>query len=57
MILDAAGLVLLFWLCGQVLFGGSQLFETEALWIGAIGAIACWLQPGAPRSLPLPMGG
>lgn len=54
-ILDAAGLVLLVWLCGQVLFGGSQLFETEALWIGAIGAMACWLQPGARRNLPIPM--
>lgn len=53
--LDAVGVVLLVWLVGQVLFGGSQLFETEALWIGAIGALACWLTPGARRNLPIPL--
>ena len=54
-VFDAVGLVLLFWLSGQVLFGGSQPFETEALWVGAMGAVACWLKPGARRNLPLPM--
>lgn len=54
-ILDAVGVVLVAWLVGQVLFGGSQLFETEALWIGGIGALACWLAPAARRNLPIPL--
>lgn len=54
-ILDAVAVVLLVWLVGQVLFGGSQLFETEARWVGAIGGLACVLNPGSRRSLPFPM--
>ncbi len=54
-ILDGVGVVLLTWLCFQVLFGGSQLFETEALWVGGLGALACWLSPDARKNLPVPL--
>ncbi len=54
-LLDGVGVVLLTWLCCQVLFGGSQVFETEALWVGGLGALACWLSPGARRRLPIPL--
>lgn len=54
-ILDGVGVVLLTWLGFQVLFGGSQLFETGALWVGGLGALACWLSPGARRNLPVPL--
>jgi hypothetical protein len=54
-VLDAAAGVLLAILVGEVLFGGSQPFETYALWVGLIGSAACWLAPGALRNVPIPM--
>lgn len=54
-ILDAVGVALLVWLGFQVMFGGSQPFETYAVCLGIIGALACWIAPGAVRNLPIPM--
>jgi O-antigen ligase len=52
---DVAGLLLLMWLGWQVMFGGSQIFETPALWVGLLGAIACLADPAAVRNAPWPM--
>ncbi len=56
-ILDLCGVLMLCVLGWQVMFGGSQPFETQALWVGLIGALACWADPRAIRNVPLPMLG
>jgi len=53
--IDACGVVLLGVLGWQVMFGGSQPFETHAVWLGVIGTIACWVAPGAIRNVPWPL--
>lgn len=54
-ILDVTGVVLLTWLCVQVMFGESQPFQVRAFWVGFVAAASCVTAPGARRDLPIPM--
>ena len=54
-IADVLGMTLLALLVWEVLFGGSQAFERQALIVGAIGVMASWLTPGSARWLPRAM--
>lgn len=54
-IADAGSLVLFTLLAWQVMFGGSQRFESEALVVGLVGGAAAWLSPGGVRTAPVLM--
>lgn len=52
---DAAALVFLAWLGGQVIFGGSQPFYSYAFWFTLIASAGCVLDPTARRNIPVPL--
>lgn len=54
-IADVCGVILFALLARQVIFGGRQLFETEALAVGVVGAAAAWLSPTGVRRVPIAM--
>ncbi len=54
---DAAATIGCIWLGWQVMFGSSQPFEVEALWVGVVAAVACVVDPQARRSFPVGLVG
>jgi len=51
-IADYAGIALLFWLGWQAFFGGTQPFESRAVWVGAVGLTASLSAPNPFRTVP-----